>query len=155
MKRFWMRSFSLVLCAALLTGCQIVSRPKPSSVSTDPLTGQELVWAGQRPVAVTIENASGNTTQWGLSTASLVLEALTENQQATRLCLVYPSVEAVPQVGPIAAGQDLYWRLLVGQQVIPVQRGGGPFDQNYLDYYSLRAVDALETGTNAFPAILL
>jgi len=31
-----------------------------------------------------------------------------------------------------------------------VQRGGGQFDQNYLDYYSLRAVDALEVGTNAF-----
>ena len=57
---------------------------------------------------------------------------------------------AVPQVGPVSAGQDLYWRLLVGQQVLPVQRGGGQFDQNYLDYYSLRAVDALEVGTNAF-----
>ena len=45
---------------------------------------------------------------------------------------------------------SLYWRLLVGQQVLPVQRGGGQFDQNYLDYYSLRAVDALEVGTNAF-----
>ena len=56
----------------------------------------------------------------------------------------------MPQVGPVSAGQDLYWRLLVGQQVLPVQRGGGQFDQNYLDYYSLRAVDALEVGTNAF-----
>lgn len=151
MKRFWMRSLlSLTLCAALLTGCWAASGPNSASVSADPLTGQELLWPGQRPVAVTIENASDNTTQWGLSTASLVLEALTEVQQPTRLCLVYPSVEAVPQVGPIAAGQDLYWRLLVGQQVLPVQRGGGQFDQNYLDYYSIRAVDALETGTNAF-----
>ena len=41
-------------------------------------------------------------------------------------------MDAVPQVGPVAAGQDLYWRLLVGQQVLPVQRGGGAFDQNYL-----------------------
>lgn len=38
----------------------------------------------------------------------------------------------------------------MGQQVLPVQRGGEQFDQNYLDYYSLRAVDALEVGTNAF-----
>ena len=80
-----------------------------------------------------------------------MLEALTAQQQSTRLCLVYPAVGAVPQVGPVSAGQDLYWRLLVGQQVLPVQRGGGQFDQNYLDYYSLRAVDALEVGTNAFP----
>lgn len=90
-------------------------------------------------MAVSIENASDSTTQWGLSAASVVLEARTELQGSTRLCLVYPSVNAVPQVGPVAAGEDLYWRLLVGQQVIPVQRGGGQFDQNYLDYYSLRA----------------
>ena len=39
-----------------------------------------------------IDNAAASTTQWGLSTASLVLEALTAQQQATRLCLVYPAV---------------------------------------------------------------
>ena len=101
-------------------------------------------------MAVSIENASDSTTQWGLSAASVVLEARTELQGSTRLCLVYPSVNAVPQVGPVAAGEDLYWRLLVGQQVIPVQRGGGQVEQNYLDYYSLRPVDALEAGRNAF-----
>ena len=151
MKRFWMRTLlCLGLCAALLTGCAVSPSSEPAESSADPLTGQELVWPGQRPVAVVIENQTSDTTQWGLSTASVVLEALTEVQQSTRLCLVYPAVGAVPQVGPVAAGQDLYWRLLVGQQVIPVQRGGGRFDQNYLDYYSLRAVDALETGVNAF-----
>ncbi len=151
MKRFWMRALlCFALSAALLTGCALSPSSQPAESPTDPLTGQELVWPGQRPVAITIDNAAASTTQWGLSTASLVLEALTAQQQATRLCLVYPAVGAVPQVGPVSAGQDLYWRLLVGQQVLPVQRGGGQFDQNYLDYYSLRAVDALEVGTNAF-----
>ena len=151
MKRFWMRALlCFALSAALLTGCALSPSSQPAESPTDPLTGQELVWPGQRPVAITIDNAAASTTQWGLSTASLVLEALTAQQQSTRLCLVYPAVGAVPQVGPVSAGQDLYWRLLVGQQVLPVQRGGGQFDQNYLDYYSLRAVDALEVGTNAF-----
>lgn len=151
MKRFWMRALlCFALSAALLTGCALSPSSQPAESPTDPLTGQELVWPGQRPVAIPIDNAAASTTQWGLSTASLVLEALTAQQQATRLCLVYPAVGAVPQVGPVSAGQDLYWRLLVGQQVLPVQRGGGQFDQNYLDYYSLRAVDALEVGTNAF-----
>ena len=154
MKRFWMRALlCFALCAALLTGCALSPSSQPAESPTDPLTGQELVWPGQRPVAITIDNAAASTTQWGLSTASLVLEALTA-QQATRLCLVYPAVGAVPQVGPVSAGQDLYWRLLVGQQVLPVQRGGGQFDQNYLDYYSLRAVDALEVGSlNISPAL--
>ena len=142
----------LILAAALLAGCAFLpSDSEPETPApTDPLTGQEQLWPGQRPVAVSIENASDSTTQWGLSAASVVLEARTELQGSTRLCLVYPSVNAVPQVGPVAAGEDLYWRLLVGQQVIPVQRGGGQFDQNYLDYYSLRPVDALEAGRNAF-----
>lgn len=149
--KFWKRTaLCLALCAALLTGCVPAADTASSAAPTDPLTGQEALWPGQRPVAVTIENETSSTTQWGLSSASLVLEALTEPQSATSLCLVYPAVDAVPQVGPVAAGQDLYWRLLVGQQVLPVQRGGGAFDQNYLDYYSLRAVDALEVGTNAF-----
>ena len=155
MKRIWtaLRAvLCLTLCAALLTSCAALradSTPDPTPAA-DPLTGQEALWPGQRPVAVTIENSTSSTTQWGLSAASVVLEARTEAYGSTRLCLVYPSVEAVPQVGPVAAGEDIYWRLLVGQQVLPVQRGGGQFDQNYLDYYSLRAVDALEVGRNAF-----
>lgn len=142
----------LLLAAALLAGCTFLpSSSKPETPApTDPLTGHALQWPGQRPVAVTIENAADSTTQWGISTASVVLEALTEAGAPTELCLVYPALEAMPRVGPVAAGQDLYWRLLVGQQVLPIQRGGGQFDQNYLDYYSLRAVDALEAGRNAF-----
>ncbi len=146
------RAVCLGLCALLLTGCSF-RLPQPEStvsVAPDPLTGEELVWPGQRPAAVVIGNSSGNTTQWGIGSASVVMEALTENDTATSLCLVYPSVGSMPQVGPVAAGQDLYWRLLAGQQVIPIQLGGGRFNQNYLDYCSIRAVDALEAGRNAF-----
>ena len=45
---------SLGLCAALLAGCSLLpSDPAPEQpVPTDPLTGQEQLWPGQRPVAV-------------------------------------------------------------------------------------------------------
>lgn len=143
---------SLALCAAVLAGCAVLpadSAPE-AAPPADPLTGLEARCPGQRPVAVTIANGTASTTQWGISAASVVLEARTADYGDTSLCLVYPSVDAMPQVGPVTEGEDLYWRLLVGQQVLPVQRGGGVFDQNYLDYYSLRAVDALEVGKNAF-----
>lgn len=142
----------LILAAALLAGCAFLpSESEPEALaSADPLTGHPLEWPGQRPVAVTIENSTASATQWGISSASVVLEALTEAGMATELCLVYPALAATPKVGPVAAGQDIYWRLLVGQQPLPVQRGGGQFDQNYLDYYSIRAVDALEAGRTAF-----
>ena len=101
-----------------------------------------------------IDNAASSTTQWGIGSASVVLEALTESGQPTSLCLAYPSVSAMPTVGPVTLGQDLYWRLLSGQEVLPIQRGAGQFARNYLDYYNLRAVDALEVGRNAFPAMM-
>ena len=152
MKRIWNLALgTAVLCTVLLCGCALSGTTAPDSAApTDPLTGQELQYPGERTAAVVIDNAASSTTQWGIGSASVVLEALTAQQQATRLCLVYPAVGAVPQVGPVSAGQDLYWRLLVGQQPIPVQRGGGQFDQNFLDYYSIRAVDALEAGRTAF-----
>ena len=68
MKRFWMRALlCFALSAALLTGCALSPSSQPAERPTDPLTGQELVWPGQRPVAITIDNAAANTTQWGLS----------------------------------------------------------------------------------------
>ena len=152
MKRIWNLALgTAVLCTVLLCGCALSGPTAPDSAApTDPLTGQELQYPGERVAAVVIDNAASSTTQWGIGSASVVLEALTESGQPTSLCLAYPSVSAMPTVGPVTLGQDLYWRLLVGQQVLPVQRGGEQFDQNYLDYYSLRAVDALEVGTNAF-----
>lgn len=151
MKRI-QNALCLILAVALLAGCALLpSESEPESPTpTDPLTGYALQWQGQRPVAVTIENSTDSATQWGISSASVVLEALTEVGTSTELCLVYPALDATPRVGPVAAGQDIYWRLLVGQQPIPVQRGGGQFDQNFLDYYSIRAVDALEAGRTAF-----
>lgn len=50
MKRFWMRALlCFALSAALLTGCALSPSSQPAESPTDPLTGQELVWPGQRP----------------------------------------------------------------------------------------------------------
>ena len=151
MKRIWNLALgTAVLCTVLLCGCALSGPTVPDSAApTDPLTGQELQYPGERTAAVVIDNAASSTTQWGIGSASVVLEALTESGQPTSLCLAYPSVSAMPTVGPVTLGQDLYWRLLSGQEVLPIQRGAGQFARNYLDYYNLRAVDALEVGRNA------
>ena len=141
MKRIWNLALgTAVLCTVLLCGCALSGPTVPDSAApTDPLTGQELQYPGERTAAVVIDNAASSTTQWGIGSASVVLEALTENGQPTSLCLAYPSVSAMPTVGPVTLGQDLYWRLLSGQEVLPIQRGAGQFARNYLDYYNLRA----------------
>ena len=152
MKRIWTRAAAAAaLCAVLLSGCSFSSEIlSDHSAPADPLTGQALQYPGERAAAVVIDNAPASTVQWGIGSASVVLEAQTEADAPTSLCLAYPAVSAMPTVGPVTLGQDLYWRLLSGQQVLPVQRGAGQFARNYLDYYNLRAVDALEVGRNAF-----
>lgn len=152
MKRTWtLRLCAVVLCAALLGSCAAVGgKRSESTTSVDPLTGQEAAHLGQRVAAVVIQNTVDNTQQWGLGSASVVLEAMTEAQASTNLCLVYPSLNAMPVVGPVTYGQDLYWRLLSGQQVLPIQCGSDLYTRNYLEYYNLRAIDALEVGRNAF-----
>lgn len=152
MKRVWtLRLCAVVLCAALLGSCAASGgSAAESQAPADPLTGQQLLYPGERTAAVVIENRADSTTQWGIGSASVVLEALTEAQASTSLCLVYPSLGAMPVVGPVTQGQDLYWRLLYGQQVLPIQCGSGVYAKSYLEYYNLRAVDALEVGRNAF-----
>lgn len=151
MKRIWIQRIgAAVLCAVLLAGCMPGGPAADSTASADPLTGQEQQYPGQRPAAVVIDNAPGSTTQWGIGSASVVLEAAAVRTPPPALCLVYPSVSAMPTVGPVTLGQDLFWRLLSGQQVLPIQRGCDLYTRNFLDYWNLRAVDALETGRNAF-----
>ncbi len=151
MKRIWIQRIgAAVLCAVLLAGCMPGGPAADSTASADPLTGQEQQYPGQRPAAVVIDNAPGSTTQWGIGSASVVLEALTESGSSTELCLVYPALSAMPVVGPVTRGQDLYWRLLSGQQVLPIQCGSSAYAKRYLEYYNLRAVDAQEVGRNAF-----
>ena len=134
MKRIWVRLMgAAALCAVLLAGCSASSGSDSGSAAADPLTGQELLYPGQRPAAVVIDNAPDSTTQWGIGSASVVLETLTHTAVSPSLCLVYPSVQAMPAVGPVTEGSDIYWRLLSGQQVLPIQRGCGRYTRNYLD----------------------
>ena len=152
MKRTWtLRLCAVVLCMILLGGCAALGGNRSESAApADPLTGQDLLYPGQRAAAVVIQNTADSTRQWGIGSASVVLEAMTEAQASTNLCLVYPALSAMPVVGPVTYGQDLYWRLLSGQQVLPIQCGSGLYTRNYLEYYNLRAIDALEVGCNAF-----
>lgn len=146
------------LCAALCVSCAGWTGWPSSSgpgqaaqedAPADLLTGGELVWPEQRPVAVVISNAAAAPRQWGVASAPVVLEALTEGRSTT-LCLVYPSVQAVPKVGPVAEGKDLYWQLLAAQNAIPVQKGASLYARNFLQYSGTQPVDALTVGTNAF-----
>ena len=100
MKRIWTRAAAAAaLCAVLLSGCSFSSEIlSDHSAPADPLTGQALQYPGERAAAVVIDNAPASTMQWGIGSASVVLEAQTEADAPTSLCLAYPAVSAMPTV---------------------------------------------------------
>ena len=112
-------ALTALLTALALTACLSLG-PQTDDASAreaalDPLTGELARWPDQRPAAVFVHNGMDAERQWGIGEASVVLEALTEGDSATSLCLVYPSLEAVPKTGPVAQARDLYLQLLVCQ----------------------------------------
>ena len=150
------RALAALAAALLLTGCLPLA-PQAGDASSareavplDPLTGEVDRWPGQRPAAVFVYNGLDAGRQWGIGEASLVLEALTEGDSVTSLCLVYPSLEAVPKTGPVAQARDLYLQLLICQQAIPVQRGASIYAANFLDEYQILPLDALSLGVKGF-----
>ncbi len=58
MKRIWNLALgTAVLCTVLLCGCAVRPHCPDSAAPTDPLTGQELQYPGERTAAVVIDNA--------------------------------------------------------------------------------------------------
>ena len=116
MKRIWIRAATAAaLCAALLSSCTFGGESASEHVPVDPLTGQELQYPGERTAAIVIDNAPGSTVQWGIGSASIVLEAQTAADAPTSLCLVYPAVSSMPH-RPRHAG--------AGSLLAPAQRSG-------------------------------
>ena len=124
MKKFTLALTACCLAALLLTGCLSLGQQDGAAASEreaaalDPLTGELARWPGQRPASVFLYNGMDADRQWGIGEASVVLEALTEGDSSTSLCLVYPSLEAVPKTGPVAQARDLYLQLLICQQAM-------------------------------------
>ena len=155
MKKHTLAWAALCFSVLMLTGCALFAQQSRSAaeedtLALDPLTGEAARWPGQRPAAVFIDNGPEASRQWGIGEASVVFEALTEGENSTSLCLVYPSLEAVPKTGPVAQGRDLYLQLLACQQVIPIQRGATVYAANFEDYYEVLPLDALSLGIKGF-----
>lgn len=163
-----------LLCAAmlLLTGCAAGSRTAASSAAASgssaaasataspapadqtgrmPLTGAEnTTGVSSRPVAITISNAPGAyVRQWGLADASVVMEALTEGK-TTNLMLWYDSIDAVPKVGPVSEGKDIFWQFALPENSLVAQRGSNAYAFNLLNCYAWQPLDALYTGVNCY-----
>lgn len=161
---------AVILCMTLLlAGCgdtsssQATTDRVPESLSAEstmqplvqakavyPLTGQEMTGEMQRPVAVMVNNAAqAGARQWGIGSASVILEALTEGE-STNWMLWFDNLESVPKVGPIAPGKDLFWQFALPMSSILVQKGMNTYAENLLNCYGWQPLDALRLGVNSF-----
>lgn len=164
-----------LLCAAMLilTGCGAGSRAADAAAGSGssqaasaaasepeqaadqtarmPLTGAEnTTGVSSRPLAITISNAPGAyVRQWGLADASVVMEALTEGK-TTNLMLWYDSIDAVPKVGPVSEGKDIFWQFALPENSLVAQRGSNTYAFNLLNCYAWQPLDALYTGVNCY-----
>lgn len=166
------RLLALALCVLLLAGCglsaplaQPAATPEPTAAPaaapsataapapTMPLTGLAGAAGASltaRPAAVMVGgSATATARQWGIADASVVIEALTEGKTVSRM-LWFDSLAAVPKVGPVAGGRDVFWQLVLPQNTITVQKGMDLYTENLLDCYAWQPLDALALGVNCF-----
>ena len=173
------RIFALLLCAALLAGCGAAKTTGGEASSTaasasaapsaaadtaaaadstaapavtgEALTGTEKAdGTSWRPVAITVRNTpEAAARQWGTADASVVIEALTEGKN-TNLMLWYPSIGAVPKVGPVAQGKDIFWQFALPEDSIVVEKGANLYAKNLLNCYAWQPIDAQYVGVNCF-----
>ena len=108
MRKFQALSLSAALLASLLLGgCannaassdaassdsaasepEATPEPTPAPPAANPLTGAaDADYTGKRPVAVTLRNMTGSTPQWGIASADVLVEGVTEGTTASLMAL--------------------------------------------------------------------
>lgn len=122
----------------------------PPSASVYPLTGQAMEGEAFRPVAVMVNHdPTAALRQWGLSSASVIVEGLTEGD-TTNWMLWFDTLGSVPKVGPVAQGKDLFWQFAMPMNSILVQKGMNTYAENLLNCYGWQPLDALMLGVNSY-----
>lgn len=117
-----------------------------------PMTGMPLANGMQqapRPVAIMVDNSRQAYPQWGIGSAQVIVEAITEGG-TTRLMCLYNQVLDVPKTGPIRSVRDMFLQVAMPLNAIPVHIGASVFGYNLLNYYHWQTVDGMSLGVNVF-----
>lgn len=120
--------------------------PEPT---TNPLTGQESTATGLRPVAVALRTGEGTTPQWGVASADVLIEGVTEGKTAG-LTAVFSHPDQISKVGPVGPGRDLMLQLVLPINAVPVHIDKNIYASNLLNLLSYQDLDGLHIGTAAF-----
>ena len=163
-----MRHFKTTLLCSLLAlclaGCAGGADPQPTAPpsaaptatatptpepTTNPLTGQDSAAGGLRPVAVTLRTGEGSTPQWGVASADVLIEGVSEGSTAG-LTAVFSHPDQISKVGPVGPGRDLMLQMVLPLNAVPVHIDKNIYASNLLNLLSYQDLDGLHIGTAAF-----
>lgn len=154
-----------LLATLLLSGCNkekvdISSSPESAAATAEPtppaepvpnpLTGaDDADYTNRRPVAVTLRTLDGAAPQWGLSTADVLVEGVTEGTTAS-LMAIFSNADAISKVGPVGPGRDLLLQLALPLNAMPVHIDKNIYASNLLNTLSYQDLDGYHIGKAAF-----
>jgi len=102
-----------------------------------------------RPVAVMINNAKIALPQYGLSSADIIYEAVTEGG-ITRLMALYSDINDIGRVGPVRSARHQFVELMLPLNAIYVHIGSSISANKLLNAYSYQDIDGIYLGSLAF-----
>ena len=155
-----------LLAALLLGGCsqtavpatpeqaataapEATAEPTPAP-STNPLTGlDDGDYTGKRPVAVTLRTLDGAQPQWGVASADVLVEGVTEGSTAG-LTAIFADVDSISKVGPVGAGRDLFLQVALPLNAVPVSIDKNIYASNLLNTLGYQDLDGYHIGKAAF-----
>ncbi len=123
--------------------------PEPT-LSTNPLTGlDDADYSSKRPVAVTLRTLDGAQPQWGIASADVLVEGVTEGNTAGLMAL-FADVDAISKVGPVGAGRDLFLQVALPLNAMPVHIDKNVYASNLLNTLTYQDLDGYHVGKTAF-----
>lgn len=152
-----------LLAALLLGGCTgqtgtdgdtsstETAEPTPAAEPVpNPLTGlADADYTNRRPVAVALRTLDGAQPQWGLSTADVLVEGVTEGTTAS-LMAIYANADSISKVGPVGPGRDLLLQLALPLNALPVHIDKNVYASNLLNTLRYQDLDGYHIGKAAF-----
>ena len=158
-----------LLAALLLGGCarqdtvtatpeqaatpEVTAEPTPepaAGLSTNPLTGlDDADYTGKRPVAVMLRTLDGAQPQWGIASADVLIEGVTEGNTAGLMAL-FADVDRISKVGPVGPGRDLFLQAALPLNAMPVSIDKNVYAANLLNTLAYQDLDGYHVGKTAF-----
>ena len=127
------------------------AEPTPAAEPVpNPLTGvADADYTNRRPVAVTLRTLEGAAPQWGLSSADVLVEGVSEGTTASLMAL-YSSVDNISKAGPVGPGRDLLLQMALPLNALPVHIDKNIYASNLLNALTYQDLDGYHIGKAAF-----